>query len=97
MLRAESGEEMIKYIILEMFGMSIVLFVVMGLDKYKAKTGRWRVSEKTLFLMALLGGALGGVVGMRVFHHKTKHWYFQYGFPALLIVQAALLVWLILR
>ena len=88
---------MIKYIILEMFGMSIVLFAVMGLDKYKAKTGRWRVSERALFLMALLGGALGGVVGMRVFHHKTKHWYFQYGFPALLIVQAALLVWLILR
>ena len=88
---------MTKYIILEMLLMSIVLFVVMGLDKYKAKTGRWRVAERTLFLMALLGGALGGVVGMRVFHHKTKHWYFRYGFPALLIVQTALVVWLTAR
>lgn len=85
---------MIKYIIGEMLGMSIALFVVMGIDKYKAKAGRWRVPERTLFLMALLGGALGGVVGMKVFHHKTKHRYFQYGFPALLTAQLALVVWL---
>ena len=77
--------------------MSLALFIVMGSDKRKAKKGKWRVRERTLFLLALLGGALGGVVGMKVFHHKTKHWYFQYGFPALLIVQLALLVWLTVR
>lgn len=63
----------------------------MGVDKWKAKRGRYRISEKMLFLVAVLGGALGSTLGMHVFHHKTKHWYFKYGFPALFILQAALL------
>jgi uncharacterized membrane protein YsdA (DUF1294 family) len=63
----------------------------MGIDKLKAKRGSWRVPEKTLFLVTALFGALGGTLGMRLFRHKTKHWYFKYGFPLLLVVQIALL------
>ena len=74
--------------------MSLVLFAVMGADKRRAKKGAWRVPEKTLFLLALLGGAIGGVLGMRVFRHKTKHWYFAWGFPVLALLQLALCFWL---
>lgn len=70
-------------------------FLLMGLDKRRAKRGAWRISEKTLFLPPLLGGTVGAIVGMRVFHHKTKHWYFRYGLPALLVVQLALAGWLL--
>ncbi len=75
--------------------MSLVLFAVMGADKRRAKAGARRVPEKTLFLLALLGGAIGGVLGMRVFHHKTKHWYFAWGFPILALLQLALCFWLL--
>ena len=65
-------------------------FLLMGLDKRRARRGAWRISEKALFLPAVLGGSLGSIVGMRTFRHKTKHWYFRYGLPALLIGQLAL-------
>lgn len=77
--------------------MSLALFAVMGADKRRAKAGSWRVPEKTLFLLALLGGAIGGVLGMRVFRHKTKHWYFDWGFPILALLQLALCFWLFLK
>ena len=71
---------------------SIAAFIAMGADKRKAKKGRWRVPEATLFLLALLGGALGATLGMHLFHHKTKHWYFRWGLPLILLVQIALAV-----
>ena len=49
-----------------------------------------RVPEKTLFLLAILGGSVGAILGMRVWHHKTRHWYFKYGLPAILLAQLAL-------
>ena len=70
---------------------NIVAFVLMGHDKRCARQGKWRVPEKTLFLVTACFGGLGGVLGMKVFHHKTQHWYFKVFFPALLIVQIALL------
>ncbi|HWQ57410.1 MAG TPA: DUF1294 domain-containing protein [Clostridia bacterium] len=72
-----------------MIAMSAVLFAVMGADKRRAQTGGRRVRERTLFLLALLGGALGGVAGMRVFRHKTKHASFVIGMPLLLILNLA--------
>lgn len=69
--------------------LSLILFVMMGLDKSFAKRGLRRIPEKRLFLFALLGGAIGGTVGMRVFHHKTKHWYFKWGFPVIALMQIA--------
>lgn len=71
--------------------MSISLFIVMGLDKYFAKAGLRRVPEARLFRMALLGGALGGWLGMRAFRHKTRHTKFVIAFPALAVVQLAIL------
>ena len=71
-------------------------FAVMGIDKQKAIRHLWRIRESTLFLIALIGGSLGSIIGMRVFHHKTRHWYFVYGMPAILILQVILVV-LVLR
>ena len=77
--------------------MSAFLFVLMGLDKFKARTGRWRISEKTLFLFALLGGAIGGTAGMFLFHHKTKHWYFRFLFPLFAAAQLGLCIYLLIQ
>ena len=66
---------------------NIIGFVIMGVDKKRAIRGAWRISEASLFLTALLGGALGCILGMRHFRHKTKHWYFKYGMPAIFSVQ----------
>lgn len=71
--------------------MNLLAFALMGVDKLKAKAGAWRIPEKTLFLVTALFGGLGGTLGMLVFRHKTKHWYFKWGFPALLVVQVVLL------
>ena len=56
--------------------MSLVSFFAYGLDKRKAKNGKWRISEAVLLLLGVLGGALGAFLGMKLFHHKTKRWYF---------------------
>ena len=74
---------------------NVVGFLLMGIDKLRAKKQVWRVPEKTLFLMALIGGSIGTNVGMYVFRHKTKHWYFVIGMPLILIVQIALIVWFV--
>ena len=68
-------------------------FTVYGVDKAKARRGAWRVPEKTLFLLPLLGGSVGALLGMLVFRHKTKHWYFVWGIPLILLAQIALAVW----
>lgn len=69
---------------------NLAAFLTFGADKRRARKGQWRVPEKTLFLLALLGGSIGAICGMRVFHHKTKHWYFRFGLPAILCAQLAL-------
>ena len=71
---------------------NIAAFVLMGHDKRCARQGKWRVPEKCLLLVTACFGGLGGVLGMKVFHHKTQHWYFKVFFPALLVLQVALLV-----
>ena len=71
---------------------NIIGFLSMGIDKAKAKKGAWRVPEKTLFLFPLLGGGLGSWIGMYVFRHKTKHWYFVIGIPAIFFLEAVIVV-----
>ena len=73
---------------------SFIGFILMGVDKYRARRDMWRIPEKTLLTCALLGGTPGVILGMNHFRHKTKHWYFRYGLPTLLIIQLALLGWL---
>ena len=68
---------------------NLVLFAAMGIDKYKARKGLWRIPEKTLFGLAILGGSIGGILGMKLFRHKTKHNSFRFGFPAILVLQLA--------
>jgi len=80
-----------------LIAINLVTFAVYGADKRRARRGAWRVPEKTLFLLPLLGGSGGALLGMRVFRHKTKHWYFVWGVPAILLAQLALAVWLLCR
>ena len=82
---------MFPMLLLVLLVMNLLSFALMGIDKMKARRGSWRIPEKTLFLATALFGGLGGTLGMKVFRHKTKHWYFKWGFPALLLVQLALL------
>ena len=67
----------------------------MGIDKRKAIKRTFRIPEATLFIVALIGGSVGSIIGMQVFRHKTRHWYFVFGMPAILIVQIALLIFLL--
>ena len=76
-----------KLLIVYLLLINIAAFALFGADKRKARRNAWRISEKALFLSAVLGGSLGAVIGMRVFHHKTKHWYFVFGIPAILVLQ----------
>lgn len=64
-------------------------FIIFGIDKRRAVKNRWRIAESTLFLLALIGGSIGALAGMRVFHHKTKHFRFVLGIPLILILQIA--------
>ena len=88
--------------VLYLFVINLVTFCVFGLDKWKAKRKAKnpdvpRIPERTLVLLAILGGSLGAWLGMRVFHHKTLHKSFRYGIPAILIAQVALLFVVLFR
>lgn len=71
------------------------LFALMGIDKHRAQNRQWRIPEARLFLYAILGGAIGGWIGMQVFHHKTQHIYFKIGFPVIAALHLAAL-WMLL-
>ena len=79
----------IYYLVINLIGL-----IIMGVDKRKAIKGASRIPAATLFCVALLGGALGTTLGMRIFRHKTKHWYFVVGMPLIFFVQLALMVWI---
>ena len=70
---------------------NVVTFFLFGFDKWKAKKGRWRISEATLLIFAVIGGSVGAWLGMKTWHHKTMHKKFKYGIPLILLVQIALL------
>lgn len=80
-----------EYAILYVVIMNILGAAVMGIDKYKAQHKLWRIPEKTLFLVSILGGSIGTWTGMYLFRHKTKHWYFVFGMPAILVIQIVVL------
>lgn len=84
---------LIVYLIL----VNIAGFASMGIDKNKARNHAYRIPEATLFLFAFMGGSFGSIVGMRLFHHKTRHWYFVYGMPAILIIELIFLLFVTTR
>lgn len=73
---------------------NLITFIVYGVDKYKAKKAKWRISEATLLLMAAIGGSIGAWLGMKVWHHKTLHKKFKYGIPAILLLQIIAIIYL---
>ena len=77
----------ITLIIVYLTAVNLISFTAMGVDKSKARKRSWRIPESTLFVLALIGGSIGSIAGMHLFRHKTKHWYFLYGMPAILIIQ----------
>ena len=77
-----------------LLAINIVSFFLYGIDKYKAKKNKWRISEATLLMMAVIGGSIGAWVGMRLWHHKTMHKKFKYGIPIIIIMQVCLVVYL---
>ena len=84
-------QSIILIVMAALIAMNLVSFALMGIDKRRAQRGAWRISEKVLFMATACFGGLGGVMGMRLFHHKTKHWYFRVFFPAMLAAQIVIL------
>ena len=84
-----------KAIVIYFCFINIIGFLMMGIDKSRARRKAWRISEKALFSCALMGGSIGTIAGMHAFRHKTRHWYFKYGLPAILLVQVALMSFII--
>jgi uncharacterized membrane protein YsdA (DUF1294 family) len=86
-----------KFLLAYLLLVNLLLFALMGIDKYKAAHEKWRIRESTLFVLAIIGGSAGGILGMRVFRHKTLHRSFRLGFPGILVVQIlftlGILIW----
>ena len=82
-----------KYFILYLLIINAAAFLLMLIDKHKARKNQWRIPERTLFLSAILGGSVGALAGMYVFRHKTKHLSFTIGMPAILIAQIAVFIY----
>ena len=85
-----------KYLFIYLEVINLIGFVIMFIDKKRAIKKKYRIPEKNLFLVALIGGSLGTTLGMEMFRHKTRHWYFKWGMPLLLIIQL-ILAWLMVR
>ena len=74
--------------------MNLLGFALMGIDKRKAVRHAFRIPEATLFSVAIVGGSIGSIIGMFLFRHKTKHWYFKFGMPIILVIQIAVFAFL---
>ncbi len=90
----ERKNVVVKYVICYLIIINVIAFAMMGTDKKRAVQKKWRIPEAHLFGVAVLGGSLGAVLGMQCFRHKTKHWYFVVGMPAILIAEVALGIFL---
>lgn len=83
----------LKNIIIYFISINIFGFFIMWLDKQKAKKGRWRIPEKTLFIITALGGGIGTIAGMYTFRHKTQKIAFVVGFPAITILEIICIIY----
>lgn len=84
---------MVKEIIVILIILNVITFFTYGIDKWKAKHGKWRISELALLMLAIFGGSIGALAGIKVWHHKTMHLKFKYGVPAIFIIEVALFVY----
>ena len=89
--------EIQKIIIIYLTSINVATFITYGIDKLKAKRSKWRIREASLLLLAVLGGSIGALFGMKVWHNKTMHKKFKYGVPAILIVQMAIIGYLLMK
>ena len=87
------GKEIAIYILL----VNLIAFAAMGLDKFKAQKGMWRTKEKTLFILAAVGGSIGAIAGMYTCRHKTKHNQFVYGMPMIFVVHIITIVYFLVK
>lgn len=87
----------LKYVIIYLLAINFIGFLAMFIDKQKAKKGAWRIPEKSLFILTLIGGGVGTIAGMYTFRHKTKKLYFTIGFPVILITEIALVIYWIVN
>lgn len=84
-----------KWLWIWVAALSLLDFCLMGFDKRRAKNGGWRVRESSFFAVALFGGTPGAILGMYTFRHKTRHWYFRYGLPVILLLQVLAAVYFV--
>lgn len=84
-------------IIIYLLSINLLGLLIMYIDKKKAKYGRWRISEKTLLIIALLGGSIGTMIGMRLFRHKTQKLKFTLGFPTILISEIVIITYFLIK
>ena len=82
----------IKVLLIYFIVINFVTFIIYGIDKWKAKKNKWRISEATLLWMAAIGGSIGAQFGINVWHHKTMHKKFIYGIPAIIILQCVAII-----
>ena len=87
----------IKYVVYYLIIINCIGFLAMFIDKQKARKGSWRIPEKTLFILTVLGGGIGTIAGMYTFRHKTKKLYFTVGFPVIVIAEMSLIIYLIMN
>lgn len=85
--------DFIKYFCIYLIVINVITFLVMGIDKWKAKHGSWRIQEAALFTFVVFGGGIGGNIGMYFFHHKTKKPKFVFGFPIITALEIAFFIY----
>lgn len=83
-----------SYLTFYLLAINIAAFALYGIDKYKARKAKWRISEAKLLTTAVLGGSIGAWLGMKIWHHKTMHKKFKYSIPVILLIQIALMAYL---
>lgn len=88
-------KELLLIIFIYLISFNVLEFILMGIDKSRARRGAWRIPESTLFLFSIVGGSIGGILGMQVFRHKTQKPAFYIGFPIILLVQILIVLYLV--
>ena len=86
-----------QFAVIYLLVINLIGFLAMGIDKWKSKNNAWRIPEKTLFTITLLGGGIGTITGMYTFRHKTKKLYFTIGFPVILITEIFLVGYMLIK